>query len=135
MRAAEPEKNRNIAPKPNAISATTLAETKPRLRLSISSIARPQMWEELHFAQVTRASQHHREPAHAQAQAAGRRHAVLERAQEVLVQRLRVEVAQPAGLSLLLEAHALVVRVVQLAEGVADLDAAHEALEALHHVR
>src|SRR5262245_64535008 len=82
--AAEPEKNRNIAAKPSAISPTATAETRPSFSTSASSIGRPQMGEELDLAQVRGAGQDHREAPDAHAHAAAGRHAVLEREQEVL---------------------------------------------------
>ena len=59
------------------------------------------------------------------------RHAVLERAHVVLVVGLGLLVARGLVGALLLEARALLVRVVQLREGVGELHAGGEALEAL----
>ena len=49
---------------------------------------------------------------------------VLQRAQEVLVEGLRLLVSGGLQTLLLLEAHTLLVGVVQLAEGIRDLDSA-----------
>ena len=67
--------------------------------------------------------------------AAGRRQAVLERADVVLVHLVRLEVAARAVLQLRLEPPALLDRIVQLAEGVGHLEAADVELEALDRVR
>ena len=77
----------------------------------------------------------HHEAVDADAEAAGRRHAVLERGQEVLVERLRLGVAGRRRAALLLEARALVVGIVELAERVRDLHAGDEELEALDQPR
>src|SRR5256885_9729602 len=63
-------------------------------------------------------SEDHQQPVHAQPDAAGGRHAVLERPDEVFVQVLRLHVAGGAQPRLLLEAAALLVGIVELAEGV-----------------
>ena len=62
---------------------------------------------------------------------AGRRHPVLERPHVGLVERLRLLVAAPQLLGLLLEAAALLVGVVELGERVGDLEAADVGLPAL----
>ncbi len=75
--------------------------------------------------------QQHDEPIDADALAGGRRQAVLEGADVVLVHDVRFEVAGgPAG-QLGLEAAALLRRIVELAEGVGHLEAADVELEAL----
>src|SRR6185312_14556362 len=79
--------------------------------------------------------QRHDETVDPQAEAASRRHPVLQRLQEVLVERLRLLVAGAQQLLLLLEATPLLVRVVQLAERVGELDAADKSLEALDDSR
>ena len=65
---------------------------------------------------------------------AGRRQAVLERADVVLVHGVRLEVAGRAVRELRLEAAPLLGRIVELAEGVGHLEAADVQLEALDGV-
>ena len=60
---------------------------------------------------------------------------MLESTQVVFVHRVRLFVAGGRRLALLLEARALVVGIVQLAEGVGDLHAGDEELEAFDHAR
>ena len=88
-----------------------------------------------HLAQARRVREHHHEPVDADAEPAGRRQPDLERAQVVLVQRMRLLVAGRAIAARRQQALALIVRIVELAEGVADLHAGHEGLEALHQAR
>ena len=71
------------------------------------------------------------QPVDADADPAGRRHAVLERVDVVLVERLGLLVARRGVTHLLLEARALVVRIVELGERVGELHAVGEGLEAL----
>ena len=74
------------------------------------------------------------QPIDADAFAAGRRHAVFERAHVVLVHRVRFLVAGgPIG-QLRLEAAALLDRIVELAEGVGHFEAADVELESLDRV-
>ena len=87
--------------------------------------------EEDHLAQARGAGQHHHQPVDPEADAAGRRHALLERAEEVLVVRLRLLVAAGELLGLLRETASLLVGVVELGERVGDLDPADERLPAL----
>src|SRR3954447_1944905 len=70
----------------------------------------------------------HDQPVDAHSHPAGGRHAVLERAEEVLVERLGLLVSGGGLAALLLEASALLVRIVQLRERVAELDAPREGL-------
>ena len=63
----------------------------------------------------------HHEPVDPDADAAGRRHALLERGEEDLVERLRLLVALGRVARLRLEARALLVGVVELGERVGDL--------------
>ena len=65
---------------------------------------------------------------------AGRRQAVLEGADVVLVHRVRLEVAGRLSCELRLEPPALLRRIVELAEGVGHLEAADVQLEALDGV-
>jgi hypothetical protein len=82
-----------------------------------------------------RVREEHDEAVDAHAPAAGRREAVLERVDERLVDVLRLVVALRLLPDLLLEARALLERVVQLRVRVADLLPAEEALEALAQAR
>ena len=76
--------------------------------------------------------QQHHEAVDPHADPARGRHALLERAHEVLVVGLGLLVALGRVAALLLEAGALLVGVVELGEGVGELHPAGEALEALH---
>src|SRR4051794_18827822 len=91
--------------------------------------------EEDDLADRALAGHQHHEAVDADADAAGRRHAVLERAQERLVHRLRLLVALGRVALLRLEAGALVVGVVELGERVGELHAVDERLEALDEPR
>lgn len=77
------------------------------------------------------AREHHHQAVDSEPDAAGRRHSLFERLDESLVVGLRLVVAAGDLGRLLLEAPALLVRVVQLGEGVGDLDPADEGLPAL----
>src|SRR3954454_18309405 len=88
-------------------------------------------WKQLHFADRIASAEQHHEPVDADPDATGGRHSVLERQDVVLVVGLRLLVAALAILDLLLEARALVVRIVQLSEGVREFHPARKALEAL----
>src|SRR5215213_1671256 len=74
--------------------------------------------KENHVADAGRAGQEHEQPVDANADAAGGRHAVFERAQVVLVHPARLLVALGPQPRLRLEAAALVDGVVQLTERV-----------------
>src|SRR5437660_256474 len=91
--------------------------------------------KEHHLADRRAAGEDHDEAVDPDAHAARRRHSVLERADEVLIVRLRLLVAGRALPALLLEAGALLVRIVQLAERVRELHPGGEALEALDEPR
>ena len=87
-------------------------------------------------SRIERAGQQHHQPVDADADAAGRRHALLERLHE----QPRRRAAPPrrrasARAALRLEARALLVGVVELGERVGDLHAAGERLEALDQPR
>ncbi len=84
-----------------------------------------------HVLNGLRIRQKHDEPVDADAHPAGRRHAVLERPQEILVDEHRLVIAARAELQLVLEPGALVVRVVQLAVAVREFRAVEHELEAL----
>ena len=87
--------------------------------------------EEHDVADRLAAGEEHREPVDAEADAAGRRHAVGERLDVVGVALLRLDVAGRALGLLEREPLRLLLRVVDLGERVAELDAAGEVLEAL----
>src|SRR6185312_3956427 len=78
--------------------------------------------------------QQHSEPINAAAPAARWGHAVFQRFQEVFVEHLRLVVAARALAGLILKARALIEWVIQLGEGVTQLQPARERLEALHGV-
>src|SRR5262249_57012620 len=75
------------------------------------------------------AGEEHAEPIDGDALAGRGRQAVLERADVVLVHRVRLEVAGRLVLELRLEAAALLRRIVQFTEGVGHLEAADVQLE------
>ena len=76
----------------------------------------------------------HRQSIDADAFAGGRRQSIRQRANVVLVHLMGFFVAAGALAQLLLEAPPLLFGIVQFAEGIADLQPAHEDLEALHPV-
>src|SRR6185295_11034780 len=82
-------------------------------------------------ANVRLIGEDHRQPVHAEAHAARRRHAVLQRPQVIFIKLLRLGVAGGAQRALLLEAAPLLVGVVELAERVRQLAVLHEQLPAL----
>ncbi len=96
---------------------------------------RPQRREQDHVADRLDPRQHHHEAVDADAQPAGRRHAVLEGAQVVLVDRAALGVAGVACTLLLLEALPLLDGVVELAVAVGELAGVGEQLEALGQER
>src|SRR5690606_31834082 len=82
-----------------------------------------------------RVGEDHRQSIDADALTGGRRHAVLEGPDVVLVVVHRLRLTARLGLDLGLEALLLVQRIVELAEGVGDLAAAHVQLEAIRQLR
>src|SRR5258708_14673064 len=70
-----------------------------------------------------------------QPHATGWREAVLERGEEVFVHRMRLLIPGGAGARLVNEPGSLVVRVVELGEGIRDLLAGDEELEAIRQSR
>ena len=97
-------------------------------------ITRPEQREEDHVADGGRVREHHREAVHAHAEAGRGRHAVLERANVVLVVVHRLLRAGGLLPHLLAEAFGLIVRVVELAERVAELAAVDEQLEPVNQI-
>ena len=91
----------------------------------------PHGGEEHDLADRVPSTEQHHQPVDADADAPGGGHPVLQRAHEVLVVGLGLLVALGLAGSLGLEAGALLVGIVELAEGVGELDAAGKALEAL----
>src|SRR5205807_7412413 len=91
----------------------------------------PQHGKQDDVANVRLIREYHQEPVDPQPHATGGRQAVLERPDEVLVEVLRLHIAGGAQPRLLLEAAALLVGIVQLAEGVRQLAPLDEQLPAL----
>ena len=91
--------------------------------------------KEDHVADRVAAREEHREPVDPEPEPARRRHPVGERLDEVRVARLGAHVAGRALGLLEPEALGLLVRVVQLREGVSELHPAGEELEALDQPR
>ena len=102
---------------------------------TISVVQRLHSGEQDHVADGVGAAEHHGAAVDAEAQAAGGRHTVLQRHDEVLVHHVGLLVAVGALGGLRLEALVLVDGVVQLGEGVAHLAAADERLVALRQLR
>ena len=96
---------------------------------------RPQQRKQNHIADRFRIRQDHGQPVDADAFAARRRHAIGHGAQIVLVHLMRFFVAGGFQLQLHLEAAALLLRIVQLGVGVADLHAGRINLETLDEGR
>ena len=109
--------------------------SKMTARKPPTAIFAPKLREEDDFADGALAAEQHDQPVDADAQAAGRGHAVLQRQQEVFVQHLHLVLAGRLATRLLQEALPLVEGVVQLRVGVAHLQPGGERLEALHEVR
>src|SRR5271165_3217061 len=93
-----------------------------------------QQREENNVADGAGIGQEHGEAVDADAFACGRRQAVRERADVVFVHLVGLFVATGALGELAFEAAALLLGIVELAEGVANFEAAHEDLEALDPV-
>src|SRR5215813_685202 len=91
--------------------------------------------EEDHVADRFGISKQHGQTINPNPLAAGWRHAVGERADVIFIHYMSFFVAAFAFRELLLEAATLLFRIVQLAEGVADLQSADKNLEALDPVR
>ena len=98
-------------------------------------VARAQLREEDDFPQRAPAGEKHQQSVDADAETTGGRHAVLEGEDEVVVQLVSFLVARRAVRRLLEEAGALVLGVVQLAEGVCYLYTPGEGLESLDEAR
>lgn len=97
----------------------------------LSAYLRPHCREKQDFSQRLGAGEHHHQTVDSEADAAGRGHSLFERLDESLVIRLGLVVAAGDLGGLLLEPPALLVGVVQLGEGVGDLDPADEGLPTL----
>src|SRR5450759_703680 len=124
-----------------SISAWNAKPAKPaklvvslRSLRALRSISFPHKREQDHVADRRAVGQQHDEPVDADAFPAGRWQAVLERADVVLVHRVRLEVAARAVLQLRFEASPLLDRIVELAEGVRHLEPADVELEPLDRV-
>ena len=105
--------------------------------LSIFRLPLLQLREQDHLADGRLPGEQHYQPVDAHAKASRGRHSVLQGQQEVLVKAVRVLlcIRGSAQLLLFIEAPSLLIRVVQLREGVGDLHAPGEALEPLHQGR
>ena len=135
------QRNQASSVVPSAASVVNPAPQRPRHGCT-SSIKRRHgrtsgrsVGEEDDVADRLDAGQHHHQPVDPDAEAAGRRHAVLERPQVVLVDRPPLGVTGVTGSLLLLEALALLDRVVELAVAVGQLAGVGEQLEALGEER
>ena len=106
-----------------------------RARAANAAYFRPHLRKQDDVANARAVGQQHDQTIDADAAAAGRRQAVLERADVVGVVVHRLIVAGLLRLGLLLETRGLVLRVVQLGEAVGDLAPGDEQLEALGDVR
>src|SRR5262245_19418990 len=102
---------------------------------ALLSFSLPHEREQNHISNRWTVREQHHQAIDADALPAGRRQAVFEGADVVLVHLVRFEIAALAVLRLRFEAAALLQRVVQLAEGVGDLEAGDIEVEALHRVR
>src|SRR5688500_859080 len=89
-------------------------------------------WEEHDLADRALSGHKHHEAVDSDSDATRGGHSLLECAYEVLVVGLGLLVTRRGEAALLLEAHALLVRVVELREGVGKLHSPCKALEALH---
>src|SRR5262249_18753354 len=108
-----------------------IATSQVNVRDTVLTLVRPHLWEEDHVADRRLIGEQHDHAIDADAFARGGRHAVLERAAEVLVVVHRLFVAARLGLHLRLEATALIDWIVQLGERVGVLAPADEQLEAI----
>src|SRR5947208_3797530 len=111
-----------------APSLTRSGCSRMKLRLSMSG---PQAGEQDDVADRWLVRDDGDQAVDAQTHAAGRRKAVFERGEEVLVHGMRLLVAGSAGPRLVLEPASLVIRIVELRKGVGDLLTGEEELEAV----
>ena len=109
------------------------ARRSPRRAIAIALGAHRR--KENHVADRGLVGQQHDQPVDADPHAAGRRHAVLERADIVGVELMRLLVTRLALAALILEPGPLIVGIVQLAERIGELGAVDEQLEALGEAR
>src|SRR5687768_14005394 len=100
-----------------------------------ATLFRPHQREEDHIPDRGTVRQQHDQPVDPDAFARRRRHAELQRPDVVLVHRMRLIVAAGALAELFLETPLLLRRVVQLAEGVRQLDPRGVQLEPFDGVR
>src|SRR5436309_6636237 len=115
-----------------APSLTRSGCSRMKLRLSMPGA---QVREQDHIADGGLVGQDGREPVDPQAHATRGWKAILERSQEVLVHRMGLIVTGRTRPRLVFEASPLIVRVVQLGEGIGDLLAGNEQLEAIGQTR
>src|SRR5947209_18471009 len=93
-----------------------------------------QQWKQDHIADGARIGQQHGEAVDAYTFPTRRWQTIGKRPDVIFVHHMRLFIATLALLQLLLEAPPLLFRIVELAEGVADFQAAYKDLEALHPV-
>src|ERR1035437_9008109 len=91
----------------------------------------PHCRKEHHIAYGLFTGHHHHQPVHAESEASHGRHPVFERAQEILVQHHCLFIAFCPQPRLLLEASALIERIVEFAERIRKLLPVHVQLEPL----
>src|SRR5690606_11889057 len=92
----------------------------------------PQWRKEDDFAQGMLTSEHHHKPIYTQSKTTGRRHAVSQSAQVVLVHRVALFIIFGVSTSELKKAFFLIERVIKLSESVAKLHPTNIALETFH---
>src|SRR6266849_9190318 len=106
--------------------------SRMKLRLSMAG---PQAREEDHVADRGLVREDGDQPVDPQAHATGRRKAVFERGEEVLVHRMRLLIPRGARPCLVFETGSLVIGIVELGKRVSDLLARDEELEAIGQSR
>ena len=94
-------------------------------------LLRSHLWEEQHLLNVCLARHEHHQTVDTNADTTRRRHTVLQRAQEVLIDNHRLIVALVGQAHLFLEPFLLVYRVIKLRISVGQLLTVHHQLETL----
>src|SRR6266851_247768 len=114
-------------------NAETAKTATPRVRRralqALRSVSLPHQRKKDDVPDRRAVGEQHHQPIDADTFPGGRGEPVLEGADVILVHGVRLEVAAGAALELRLEAAALLLRVVELAEGVRHLEAADVELE------
>ncbi len=93
------------------------------------------MREQHHFTNGRHIRQDHHQPINPETQAPTWWHAVLHRSDEVEVNHVSLFVAAGPGFGLGLEALQLLLRIVELGEGIAYLEPGDKGFETLHQAR